>query len=314
MGWASLLQFFFPRKARQNDRSYTTIDEFHRLDTAMHLKSNFHEEGLIIENGEVVGETAVVTEEKTLKPTGGPLPSRYQILQRESLLMNYSVNNMHTFDPNCNVLLDTCRCVVFLLIEFETHRGFATGFYVDKRYVVSAGHCFYDSYNRADTIKSILATFPGVPNVDFDKLHNEELCTLNFKVINNLYDPLHAKREHDIALLECQGGVNGPRVIRLSTEFPPPDAIVDVIGYPAFISDPSYLVTTKYKLKDLARALERIRTLLPMFSLTVSRGTIESTGKMISYNASTIPGMSGSCLLYRGNVVGIFISANKFSK
>jgi hypothetical protein len=45
------------------------------MDTVMQL-NNFDEEGLFVENREVVGETAVITDGKTLEPTGGPLPSR----------------------------------------------------------------------------------------------------------------------------------------------------------------------------------------------------------------------------------------------
>jgi hypothetical protein len=53
------------------------MDEFHDMDFAMQPNSLFDEEGLFVETGEVVGETAVVTAGKMLKPTGGPLPSRY---------------------------------------------------------------------------------------------------------------------------------------------------------------------------------------------------------------------------------------------
>jgi hypothetical protein len=78
MGWTSLLDFFLLRKPK---RTYTTVDEFHNMDTAVQLKSCFDEEALLVENGEVVGETAVVTVERQLKPTAGPLPSRYQVFR-----------------------------------------------------------------------------------------------------------------------------------------------------------------------------------------------------------------------------------------
>ena len=39
-------------------------------------------------------------------------------------------------------------------------------------------------------------------------------------------------------------------------------------------------------------------------ALTVTRGTLEHVGPTIPYRASTCPGMSGSCVLYKGAVVG----------
>ena len=47
------------------------------MDTEVWEKSIVDEEGLMVEHGEVVGETAVVTDNKQLKPTPGPLPERY---------------------------------------------------------------------------------------------------------------------------------------------------------------------------------------------------------------------------------------------
>lgn len=219
-------------------------------------------------------------------------------------MINNSVKDQHTFDPDCDVLLNTSDYVVFIVIKFETGDGYATGFYIDERHILSAGHNFYDQTKKTSTIKSIRATTPGVAKVDFDKLFNGRLCTHSFKIVNNLYDPHNPKREHDIVLLECPNGVHGPKGITLSPALPPANAVVDVIGYPAFTVDDVYLVRKGYQLNDLPSALEAIKTLLPKHSLTVSRGTIEKAGAMISYQVSTIPGMSGSCLHHQGKVVG----------
>jgi V8-like Glu-specific endopeptidase len=163
-------------------------------------------------------------------------------------LTNNSVKDKHTFDPDRDVLLNTSDYVVFIVIEFKTGRGYATGFHIDERHILSAGHNFYDNTNRIDSIKSIRSTVAGLPNVDFDKLFNRRLSTHNLKIVNNLYDPHNPKREHDIALLECLNGVNGPMGIPLSPALPPVTAVVDVIGYPAFTADVPYLVAKGYQL------------------------------------------------------------------
>ena len=54
-----------------------TVDDLLTMDTEVWEKSIVDEEGLMVEHGEVVGETAIVTDNKQLKPTPGPLPERY---------------------------------------------------------------------------------------------------------------------------------------------------------------------------------------------------------------------------------------------
>jgi len=47
--------------------------------------------------------------------------------------------------------------------------------------------------------------------------------------------------------------------------------------------------------------------MLPIRNLVISRGTvIECTKTRVSYRLSTVPGMSGSCVLYQGTLIGIF--------
>ena len=51
-------------------------DDLLTLDTHTEDESIVDEEGLMVEHGEVVGETAIIIAEKQLQPTGGPLPVR----------------------------------------------------------------------------------------------------------------------------------------------------------------------------------------------------------------------------------------------
>jgi V8-like Glu-specific endopeptidase len=216
--------------------------------------------------------------------------------------MNDSVN-MHTFEADSDVLLRASETIVFIVIEFEISEAHATGFVISERYIVTAGHCFYDANKRTDTIKRIQVTYPGLAKVDYFKLARGELYTVPYKLVDNLFDPHNPNPNHDIALL--QGELYGSSKIKLSPELPPPDAVVDVIGYPGLSDAERYMAKKGYEVNDMERTLDNVRVLLPIRSLIVSRGPIASTGSVISYNASTVPGMSGSCVLYRGKVVGI---------
>ena len=107
----------------------------------------------------------------------------------------------------------------------------------------------------------------------------------------------------DFALLRAQGFL--ARCPPPFSMHPPPvDATVDVIGYPADLT-PAML--KGQKLNDIDRSLDEVQKLLPKRTLTASRGVVQSSGSIITYTLSTVPGMSGSCVLYEGKVIGNLI-------
>jgi len=65
------LQYIFPRR---RDRRGLTVAGLNRMDTAVSDESAFDCEKVIVINGEVFGETAIITGDSKLQPTGGPLP------------------------------------------------------------------------------------------------------------------------------------------------------------------------------------------------------------------------------------------------
>ena len=146
---------------------------------------------------------------------------------------------------------------------------------------------------------------PGLPYVDYSELQMGHILTLECSVVKNLFTGVSGPSDTDLALLTVGTACNGPRGIELSTQLPPPGAVVDVIGYPG---EPvqKWLKKKLGNINDLARTLETVNTLLPKMTLTISRGTINSctVTNYITYNVSTVPGMSGSCLLYEGKVIG----------
>jgi len=73
MFWTRLYQNFLARRRKQE----LTVQDFYAMDTNVEDENAYDREGLMIEDGEVVGETAFVTEHKQLQPTEGPLPAGY---------------------------------------------------------------------------------------------------------------------------------------------------------------------------------------------------------------------------------------------
>jgi hypothetical protein len=67
-----LWHYIFPGRRRD-----LTNEDLRRLDTMVVGGGDFECEAVLIENGQVVGETAIVRAEDRLEPTGGPLPAGY---------------------------------------------------------------------------------------------------------------------------------------------------------------------------------------------------------------------------------------------
>ena len=306
MFWKKLLLYLFPRRLDDDEMSR---DELYFMDTDVEEENTFEEEGLMVENGEVVGETAFITEERQVQPTGISLPLRYprSLSFHDRLLTQFSVGNQHTFDvDNSKVLLLASQCVALLIVDFEKSTNYGTAVFIDEKHLLTAGHCLYDKNKRTDTCKRIRVVTPGLPYVDYGKLQKRQILTIDCTVVTNLFKGISGPNEYDIALLNA-GTTNGPLGIRLSSTLPPAGATVDVIGYPG-IAVPAWLKKKLDNINDITETIKTVRKLLPDMTLTISRGLVESTGgNLITYNVSTVPGMSGSCLLFEGSVIGALL-------
>lgn len=107
-------------------------------------------------------------------------------------------------------------------------------------------------------------------------------------------------------MLECSG-FSSLYYVAISLEPLPRGVMADIIGYPGRI--PQAWIEKQGSLKTDPQISSRdIENLLPPGRLTVTRGIVEvDHGTKIHYKISTCPGMSGSCLLYKGRVHGRLI-------
>lgn len=212
------------------------------------------------------------------------------------------------FDKNDVGLLDAGRATACLVVTERFAGGtykdrFGTAFFVTSSRLVTAGHNVQRS-RGADAITDLRISYAGWKEV------TEKANTLDCKVIGNLYepgsDPGSNDSNTDLAVLECPQH-NANVYLKLSRNLAAlkKDAFVDVIGYPQHLNGKQResfigLGATPTTIGDAEK-------MLPASTLTATRGRIKCVRNGIfMYNNSTVPGMSGACVLFNGHVYGIF--------
>ena len=210
-----------------------------------------------------------------------------------------------TFESDKDILIRVGSTVCHIMVEFNNTAttNVGTAFFIDSEHLVTAGHNLKRPEDYA--VKSVHAISPGESYLNYDKLLDGAYPSLECAVIANLYTGSYGT---DIALLRVPKGYKGPAAASVLTEPPPIGSTIDVIGYPGDSSkNPLWLKDKKPQLKSIERSLETIQKLLPIRKLAVSRGTVqECTATLVKYKLSTVPGMSGSCVLHQGKLIGVF--------
>jgi len=210
-----------------------------------------------------------------------------------------------TFESDKDTLVRVGSTVCHIIVEFDntctTNVGMA--FFIDTDHLVTAGHNLKRPEGYA--IKSVHVISPGEPYINYDKLLEGVCPSLECTVIANLYTGSYGT---DIALIRVPKCYKGPAAVEVLMEPPPIGSTVDVIGYPGDSSkNPHWLKDKKPELVSIERGLETIQKLLPSQKLAISRGTVqECTETLVKYKLSTVPGMSGSCVLHQGKLIGKF--------
>lgn len=191
---------------------------------------------------------------------------------------------------------------MLVLIEFspsdrERKIQFGTAFFIDSKHLITAGH---NTYGPNGPLKRVRITTPGLPNVDYLKLMDGKIATIECNVVGTLYEKV-GQSETDISILHS-GSYNAPEFLKLSADAPTVNGSVNIVGYPGELK--LEWMRTQAGIKNADESLVATAKLLPIRTLTVSSGTVQSTGAMATYKLSTCPGMSGSCVIYNGKVIG----------
>jgi hypothetical protein len=171
----------------------------------------------------------------------------------------------------------------------EVRTKYGTAFFVDKCHLITAGHTVATA---PDGSHEISMTNAGSHIVDFENASTQR-CTL----LENLYK--HDNTGLDIAILRVDGHntkffVTPDCDILLSK-----DDVVDIVGYPGSL--PRGWEGMHRKIKDVNAGRVAARKMLPLQTLTVTRGSVERITKGKIYcKISTCSGMSGGLLMCNG--------------
>jgi hypothetical protein len=279
-----------------------TFEDLDRMDFAYDEGFTiFDQERLLVDEGEVVGTTAVI-EDDGLLLSSEKIPPGYD--GPFSLVRSSEISRINlTFDKDKDAIIAVAKCTSFVLIEEEKVEGhskrsyYGTAFFVSESLLLTAGH---NTVGINSPISQICITPPGLDHVHPWKVSQRKVPTIKCKVVGRLYEQ-NGPASKDIAILHA-GSYSTSKYLPISSFVPPPDIEVDVVGYPGEITHE--WIEAHVGLRNPERAQEDATRLLPKGRLTVSRGTIKSVGATIQYSISTCPGMAGSCVLYNGLVIG----------
>jgi hypothetical protein len=262
-------------------------------------------EGLMIEQGVVVGATAIVTEDKTIKSTEGKLPAGFESL---FTLLTTFCRMVPSFVNDEAKIITAANCTVLLVCDFTNKIGsvtrhWGTAFFISPTHLLTAAHiCFGDTPN-AKLTRLFIVHPPGLPFVNYTALATDQLTTLECTIVGTVYGKKQCYTSmNDIAILHA-GSIKVPYYLPLSTTLPLEGAAVNVIGYPGRIQ-PKW-IQMQPGIRDTDAGQKAAEILLPERRLTISQGKVTATGPLISYDVSTCPGMSGACVLYNDQIVGI---------
>ena len=186
------------------------------------------------------------------------------------------------------------------LADGGIRRQFGTAFFIDKKHLITAGH---NTFSKDGPIKLQIIQ-PGLSHVNYSKYLKGGYDTIDCTMVGSLYK-LNGPAERDIAILDAGSySVSVDHFVQLSDNVPQQGDYVDVIGYPGELST-AWMRKQEPQVNDIDESLKAVEKLLPRRTLTVTRGTVKSAGPIVEYNLSTCPGMSGSCVLHKGKVIGM---------
>lgn len=213
-----------------------------------------------------------------------------------------------SFDKYGKELEHAAKCTAFVIIDLpaaspngQPARHFGTAFFISKKLLLTAGH---NTLGPNGVLSHVRITYPGTPYIDYQGLSPTKptIPTIDCKVVGTLYTGKNADPfSNDIAILDA-GSHNAVFHLDLSANLPPPSSIVNVIGYPG-VATQQWLGSHE-GIGDVNASRTAAEILFPAQRLTITSGTVEKVGTTISYNLSTMPGMSGGCVLYNGTAVG----------
>src|ERR1700685_802005 len=291
-----LWRWLFPdRKQRMSQADLEDLDV-----SVQGPLTKIDQEKFVVKNGEVVGTTAVISADGGRRTNGKSLDG-YIVIMRAILTSSVAPN----FDPDKSNIRAASRATSLLMIEAVDSKGhlmwdFATAFFISPNLLLTAGHAALDPDGAVRTERYLF--IPGTPFLNWDQVSSRNPWAIRCTVVENLYR-VGGSRSKAIALLSS-GNFESQNYVSLSAKRIPQGGTIDIIGYPGE-KRITWLREKHQGLKSLEESGAAGEELLPTRRLVVTRGVVaHNSGYLTSYNLSTCPGLSGSCVLFDGKVYG----------
>lgn len=202
-------------------------------------------------------------------------------------------------DPKFNEreagLLRIAHATCYIVTRDGSRFFTATAFFINSTTLLTAGHAVHAIG------ETLWAQLPGSPSVEPDPQtvwdDNGTAPCIQLSVIA-------LDSQIDIAVLRTVGTRGwdcAPLGLNLVYQ---KDAMLDIIGYPGNYD--LILINRLHgnDVADVPAAYAEAKAILPKWKLTVTCGKFLSTGDNPEYSLSTIGGMSGGPVVYKGNVIG----------
>jgi hypothetical protein len=263
----------------------------------------YDQEKFVVQDGELAGTTGIIKDDEISHTSGKSLDGLFGPYSE-------STNNIRVtpdFDNEKTSILEASKATSLLLVESTDSKGrhawdFATAFFVTPTLLLTAGHAAIDSPEAVKTERYLF--LPGTLCLNIDEISARKPYAVRCNVVETLFKA-NAHVSKDIAILSS-GSFESQSYLELSADPVPVDATIDIIGYPGE-KRTNWLREKHPELKSLVEGASAGEALLPTRQLVVTRGVVKRPDymDMTSYNISTCPGFSGSCLIYQGKVHGI---------
>jgi V8-like Glu-specific endopeptidase len=213
--------------------------------------------------------------------------------------------SLPSFNCDKDPILAASKATSLLFIESTNSKGnrqwdFATAFFVAPKLLITAGHAALDPLESVKTDRYIF--LPGKSSLNADEVSSRGPFAVRCDVVGTMFKS-GSSMSKDIAILSS-GNFETNHYVPISLDPIPRDSTIDVIGYPGE-KRIAWLREKHPELKSLVQGERAGEVLLPTRQLIVTRGVVAHTSAGVTwYNISTCPGLSGSCVVYNGQVHG----------
>lgn len=211
-----------------------------------------------------------------------------------------------SFEEDSELIHEAANCMALVIIEHTSADGkvvaqyLGSAFFISPTLLLTAGHNIREPPNVKVSVR---IGKPGTAYINYAAALHRLIPTIVCKIVASLYKYPHSPSHEDIAILDTGTYENGSSYLKLSPVLPSLSSKVNVVGYPGSVKQEWLMCHDG--INDAEDGRRKTADMFPAQRMTITSGPVNQVTSTISYKLSTIPGMSGGCVLHDGKVIGI---------